>query len=312
MAAGQHTIESLRHGARRQECCVHIQNVDALELNVILNRLTCERLDRKARDIMRTFKATGESWNECFHTMLLGVLGGMDNRAPMLRLAERVTNNMLMRENSSIVKLEALLLGGAGLLDIYGDDDYLRLLREEFSHLAAKYGIVPMMAGEWQLTGIYPHNHPTLRLTQLAACFLNRDFTLQSALECRTSDAIYKFFGGETSDYWLTNFIPVNSHSVTTYRMGHIKSDLLGINLIAPMMHAYSAYTRNSNTANDAIRLLESIAAESNRLTKPWTGAGLTIRNAFESQALIQLSKEYCSTLGCERCPLGKCLLSGI
>lgn len=312
MAVGQHTVESLRLGARRQECCVHIQAVDALQLNVTLNRLACERLDRKARDIMRTFKASGESWNECFHTMLLGVLGGMDNRAPMLRLAERVTNNMLMRENSSIVKLEALLLGGAGLLDIYGDDDYLRLLREEFHHLAAKYGIVPMLPGEWQLTGIYPHNHPTIRLTQLAACFLNRDFTLQSALECKTSSAVYSFFGGETSDYWLTSFIPANTHSMTTYRMGHLKSDLLGINLIAPMMHAYSAYTRNSNTANDAIRLLESIAAESNRLTKPWTMAGLTIHNAFESQALIQLSKEYCSTLACERCPLARCLLADI
>lgn len=312
MAAGHHTIESLKQGARRQECCVHIQSVDALELSILLNRLACERLDRKAHDIMRTLRACDDSWNECFHTMLLSVLGGMDNRAPMLRLAERVTSNMLMRENSSIVKLEALLLGGAGLLEIYGDDDYLRLLREEFHHLAAKYDIVPMMAGEWQLTGLYPHNHPTLRLTQLAACFHNRDFTLQSALECRTSSAVYNFFGGETSDYWLTNFIPASSHSVTSYRMGHLKSDLLGINLIAPMMHAYSAYTRNSNTSNDAIHLLESIAAESNKFTKPWSMAGLTLHNAFESQALIQLSKEYCSRLQCERCPLARCLLNGI
>ena len=308
MAAWQHTIESLKRGATHQECCVHIQGVDALELNVLLSHLAIERLDRKARDIMRTYMACGESWNECFHSMLLGVLGGMDNRAPMLRLAERVTNNMLMRENSSIVNLEALLLGGAGLLDIYGDDDYLRLLREEFSHLAAKYNIMPMMAGEWRLTGIYPHNHPTLRLTQLAACILNRDFTMQSALAAKTSSAVYNLFGGETSDYWLSNFIPQNTHSVTTYRMGHLKSDLLGINLIAPMMHAYSAYTRNSNTANEAIHLLESIAAESNKFTKPWSMAGLGIANAFESQALIQLSKEYCSTLRCERCPLGICL----
>ena len=312
MLVGQHTIESLREGARRQECCVNIQAIDPLYLNTLINHLACERLDRKARDIIRTFNACGDSWNECFHTMLLGVLGGMDNRAPMLRLAERVTNNMLMRENSSIVKLEALLLGGAGLLDIYGDDDYLRLLREEFHHLAAKYNITPMMAGEWQLTGLYLHNHPTLRLTQLAACILNRDFTLQSALECRTSSAVYSFFGGETSDYWLSNFIPASSHTVTTYRMGHLKSDLLGINLIAPMMHAYSAYTRNSNTANDAIRLLESIASESNKFTKPWTIAGLTIHNAFESQALIQLSKEYCSTRRCEHCPLGRCLVSSL
>ena len=227
----------------------------------------------------------------------------------MLRLAERVTNNMLMRENSSKVKLEALLLGGAGLLDIYGDDDYLQLLRQEFTHLRAKYNIKPMSATEWQLTNIYPHNHPTLRLTQLAACYFNRDFTMQSALACTTNKAVYQFFGGETSDYWLDNFSVANSHSVMNYRMGHLKSDLLGINLIAPMMFAYSTYTQNEAALNNAIHLQESIVAENNKYTKPWSMAGFEMRNAFESQALIQLSKEYCSRLRCEECPLSQQLL---
>ena len=305
----RHSIESLKQGAKYCECCRHIQSIDALCLSTLLTRLAYERLERKARDIMRTFLLCNESWNECFHTMLLGVLGGMDNRAPMLRLAERVTNNMLMRENSSKVKLEALLLGGAGLLDIYGDDDYLQLLRQEFTHLRAKYNIKPMSATEWQLTNIYPHNHPTLRLTQLAACYFNRDFTMQSALACTTNKAVYQFFGGETSDYWLDNFSVANSRSVMNYRMGHLKSDLLGINLIAPMMFAYSTYTQNEAALNNAIHLQESIVAENNKYTKPWSMAGFEMRNAFESQALIQLSKEYCSRLRCEECPLSQQLL---
>lgn len=305
----RHSIESLKQGAKYCECCRHIQSIDALCLSTLLTRLAYERLERKARDIMRTFRLCNESWNECFHTMLLGVLGGMDNRAPMHRLAERVTNNMLMRENSSKVKLEALLLGGAGLLDIYGDDDYLQLLRQEFTHLRAKYNIKPMSATEWQLTNIYPHNHPTLRLTQLAACYFNRDFTMQSALACTTNKAVYQFFGGETSDYWLDNFSVANSRSVMNYRMGHLKSDLLGINLIAPMMFAYSTYTQNEAALNNAIHLQESIVAENNKYTKPWSMAGFEMRNAFESQALIQLSKEYCSRLRCEECPLSQQLL---
>lgn len=309
MTQVRHSIESLKQGAKYCECCHHIQSIDALSLSTLLTRLAYERLERKARDIMRTFRLCNESWNECFHTMLLGVLGGMDNRAPMLRLAERVTNNMLMRENSSKVKLEALLLGGAGLLDIYGDDDYLQLLRQEFAHLRAKYNIEPMSATEWRLTNIYPHNHPTLRLTQLAACYFNRDFTMQSALACTTNKAVYQFFGGETSDYWLDNFSVANNRSVMNYRMGHLKSDLLGINLIAPMMFAYNTYTQNDAALNNAIHLQESIVPENNKYTKPWSMAGFEMRNAFESQALIQLSKEYCSRLRCEECPLSQQLL---
>lgn len=308
MQTKQHTIESLQHGARRQECCQHLLSLNDLDINTLITQLAFERLERKARDIMATFRQRGDSWNETFHAMLLGVLGGMDNRGAMLMLSERVTSNMLMRENGSIVKLEALLLGGAGLLDIYGDDDYLSLLREEFTHLAAKYNIMPMVAGEWQLMGIYPHNHPTIRLTQLAACFLNRDFTMQSAIQLRTSRQVYEFFSGETSDYWLQNYVPNNNRSVTSYRMGHIKSDLLGINLIAPLMYAYSIYTQNSATLNHAIELQESIAPENNRLTQPWTRCGFELHNAVESQALIQLSKEYCAHQRCNSCPLARLL----
>jgi hypothetical protein len=132
---------------------------------------------------------------------------------------------------------------------------------------------------------------------------------MQSAIQLRTSRQVYEFFSGETSDYWLQNYVPNNNRSVTSYRMGHIKSDLLGINLIAPMMFAYSIYTQNDAATNNAILLQESIMAENNKFTKPWTMAGFELRNAFESQALIQLSKEYCSRLRCEECPLSQQLL---
>ena len=127
--------------------------------------------------------------------------------------------------------------------------------------------------------------------------------------EATTNKAVYQFFGGETSDYWLDNFSVANSRSVMNYRMGHLKSDLLGINLIAPMMFAYSTYTQNEAALNNAIHLQESIVAENNKYTKPWSMAGFEMRNAFESQALIQLSKEYCSRLRCEECPLSQQLL---
>lgn len=304
-----HSVEGLMQGATSMACCRHIHTVAPIYRHIALSRLAYERLERKAKDTMRSFKECNESWNETFHTILLGVIGGISNRAPMLRLARRVTNNMLMRENSSIVNLEAMLLGGSGLLDLYGDDDYLRLLRQEFGHLSTKYGIKPMSPGEWHLMGIYPHNHPTLRLTQLASCILNSDFTMHSALRCKTQKDVYNYFCGTTSDYWLENFIPSNNHLVTNYRMGHLKSDLLGINLIAPMMYTYGIYTHTDAYLNQAVELQESITGENNKYTKPWIEAGFELHNAFESQALIQLTKEYCSKRRCRECHLARYLV---
>lgn len=309
MASGRHTLDSLRDGARSMECCRHISSLNELSRNMLITGLAFERLERKARDIMTMFRACNDNWNETFHAMLLSVLGGMENRGAMIKLAGRVTNYMIMRENSSIVKLEALLMGGSGLLDVYGDDGYLRLLRQEFKHLAAKYHIKPMTSGEWQLMGIYPHNHPTIRLTQLAACFHNHDFSIQSALMCTTNEAVYDLFNGETSDYWLSNFMPSHNNSVTNYRMGHLKSNILGINLIAPIMYAYYIYTRCDKKLNNAVRLQESIEVEYNRYTRPWSMAGFELHNSFESQAIIQLTKEYCLRHRCKECPLAKMLI---
>ena len=40
-----------------------------------------------------------------------------------------------------------------------------------------------------------------------------------------------------------------------------------------------------------------------------WQAAGLRPRDAFESQALLQLSTEHCARGGCRDCPVARRLL---
>ena len=58
-----------------------------------------------------------------------------------------------------------------------------------------------------------------------------------------------------------------------------------------------------------AIDLWERLSAEHNRYTKPWESDGVVTLNAFESQALLQLSRKYCDHKLCTKCPLGRRLL---
>lgn len=287
-------------------CYDRILQLNNVEYEAMLTSLYFERLNRKHNDIIEILQRRNLDWNETFYTMLLRVLGGMENRGAMLELSERVSCRMVMRENSSLVTLESLLLGAAGLLDIYHPDDYINRLRLEFDHLSLKYDIIPMLPGEWNLNSYYRANHPTLRIAQLAACLHNRDFNIQTAIACRNSSDIYDFFRGNASEYWINNFLPKSKVKQTTYRIGHLKSDLLGINLIAPMMYTYGNYINSEDIVCRSITLLESITAEFNRYTKPWYNVGIEPRNAFVSQALIQLSKEYCAAKRCEACPLSR------
>jgi hypothetical protein len=39
---------------------------------------------------------------------------------------------------------------------------------------------------------------------------------------------------------------------------------------------------------------------------RAWQAAGVRPRNAFESQALLQLATEYCAARRCAECPVGR------
>ena len=303
------SLEQLKAGAKSMACTEHIKLLREVDFESLLVHLACERLTRKRFDIISIFEERGKNWNETFHIMLFKVLGGMDNHKPMTRLAHIVSNYVLMRENSSIVNLEALLLGSSGLLDLYPKDDYTHRLRLEFEHFKAKYELQTMKVEEWNLASRYRANHPTLRLAQLAACLHNKEFSIHSALNCRTSRDVYELFRGSASSYWLEHFIPYSNIKASISRIGQFKSDLLGINLIAPLIHAYGNHTHDEELAYNAVYLLEDITAENNRYTKLWFDAGIEPRDAFLSQALIQLSKEYCSRARCEQCPLASRIL---
>lgn len=307
MSAPKHTIEELKAGASTFACTRHIQELRGVDYESLIIHLACERMKRKYEEVLDIFNhIAGKNWNETFHIMLFRVLGGMDNRQAMIELSQRVTNSMIMRERASIINLEALIIGGSGLLDIYPDDHYVHRLKLEFEHMAAKYNITPMLPGDWNLGSYYRHNHPTLRLAQLAGCFHNAKFDLHTALASSEREHVYDLFSGKASQYWVDNFDVKPHTTIISERIGHVKSDLLGINLIAPMMFSYGNYTQDSDIVANATNLLENIAAEHNRYTKPWYSAGIEPRDAFVSQALLQLSKEYCTPRRCEVCPLAR------
>ena len=54
-----------------------------------------------------------------------------------------------------------------------------------------------------------------------------------------------------------------------------------------------------------AFDFLEELKAENNHIVRMWQQCGLEVENAGDSQALIQLKKEYCDRKECLRCRIG-------
>ena len=50
---------------------------------------------------------------------------------------------------------------------------------------------------------------------------------------------------------------------------------------------------------------LELLKAENNHVIRLWQAAGIEVESAADSQAILQLQKEYCDKKDCLRCRFG-------
>ncbi len=304
--AAAHTMERLRAGAEAYACGGYLGGLGALQRTELCTALIFDRLSRKMRMVEALRNEAADNWNQTFYLLYFRTLGDRRNQEAYLELARRVPYKTVLRERLAPHAVEAMLFGASGLLELYRNDAYTLDLKRSFEYLAAKYGIEAMEASAWALTEVRPANHPVLRLAQAAEFFTQDEFVMERAMTCRTEEEVRKLFCIEASPYWRTHHIPGAEGGEHPKRIGAFKANIIGINLVAVLQFAYGSYTGNERLRDSALTLLERLPAEDNRYMREWQSAGVRPRNAFESQALLQLATEYCAGKRCAECPVGR------
>ena len=145
-----------------------------------------------------------------------------------------------------------------------------------------------------------------LPLAQAAEFFAQDEFIMERAMACRTEEDVRRLFCIEAPSYWRTHHVPGAESDESPKRIGAFKANIIGINLVAVLQFAYGSYTGSERLRDSALTLLERLPAEDNRYMRAWQAAGVRPRNAFESQALLQLATEYCAARRCAECPVGR------
>jgi hypothetical protein len=67
----------------------------------------------------------------------------------------------------------------------------------------------------------------------------------------------------------------------------------------------YGKLKGDEQLQQEAIALLEKIAAENNKVIREWCELGIDPACAAESQALLELTKKYCDRKKCLHCGIG-------
>lgn len=117
--------------------------------------------------------------------------------------------------------------------------------------------------------------------------------------------AARELFRTAVTPYWETHYMFGAESRKSEKRLSQSSLDLLLINTAVPMLFAYGRHRLVEEFCDRALGFLEQLRAENNHVVRMWKECGLTVENAGDSQALIQLKKEYCDKRECLRCRIG-------
>ncbi|MBI3137005.1 MAG: DUF2851 family protein [Sphingobacteriales bacterium] len=275
------------------------------------DRLLAERLQRKAAGVQQYLSQNGNHWEEACWRMLARNFGTRVNMEAFELMARSVPVSLLSKRKHPLQQLEALLLGQAGLLEkLLPGDAYYVLLQREYRFLQSKYKIKPVSVPVYFLR-MRPGNFPTVRLAQLAALLYQSAQLFTKIKEAASPGELRSWFDVTASDYWHYHYSFERKSVYKPKNIGAVMADNIIINTVCPLLFAYGTYRGEPRYKDKALQWLEQITCESNSITRGFVQLGVENKNAFDSQALIELKSEYCSKKRCLDCGVGNVLLKG-
>ncbi|MBS1656100.1 MAG: DUF2851 family protein, partial [Bacteroidetes bacterium] len=180
----------------------------------------------------------------------------------------------------------------AGLLTGDFKEDYPLLLQREYKFLQNKYALKPIHI-PLHFLRMRPGNFPTIRLAQLAMLVKESTHLFSKIKEAGTTEEIKGWLMVTANDYWHYHYHFDEASPYKPKKLGAVMVENIIINTIAPVLFAYGNYHNDTSCKTKAVQLLESIKPEKNTVTRGFEHAGISNKNAFDSQSLIELKNEY-------------------
>jgi hypothetical protein len=285
--------------------------VPALIRFEMLDRVLVERLNQKAARLLALMEKNHQDWEDTTYQALCFGFGFKINQEPFGRLSKVLPYGILRKHQQSLWQLEALLFGQAGFLEPQQpQDSYLHKLQQEFKFLHHKYRLPPgLRQADWNFMRLRPANFPSVRLAQLAALLHGKDGLFAALKAVENPKQLPGFFKGQISDYWQQHYLPGRPSAARLKGIGRQSIHNLAINVVIPLLFAYSLWQDKQEYRDRALAWLEQLPAEQNSILEVYQDLGLPVHSAADSQAYLHLFDHYCQTRKCLSCSIGHHLL---
>lgn len=291
-------------------CQQEINTINQTHTYQMMNRVLVERLEKKSKRVERLLMQNNNDLEATLYCSLAKYFGFKVNAIPFELLANSTPFSLLLKCNANKTRINALLFGQAGMLDEKLDDEHYELLKEEYQFLKNKFKLKSLHPSMWKFMRMRPSNFPTIRIAQFAELYSKTPYLFQKILESHSTDQLRKLFEISLDSYWDNRYhFKKTSSKKMVKSFGKASIDILIINVIIPLLFTYGTKSGQEDLKDKSIRWLETLPKEHNKVTKKWSELQVTIKSAFESQALLELKASYCDSKNCLNCTIGNAIL---
>jgi hypothetical protein len=278
----------------------------------MLEKALVERLEQKGAALKSLLTQTNNDWEETTYRWLFQSFGFKTNSIPMRQLSEKIPYKLIQKHAGNPLQIEAMLLGQAGLIPEQAKDTYTEFIRDEYLFYRQKYSFPNgIHAHQWKYKGVRPSNFPGVRIAQLAQ-LLSQSPSLFSSFLNDTPDfsGLKKLLNIKVPDYWQRHFAlgsPTSRPLSKSISSGSLQ--LLLINAVAPLWFVYGSYIEEASWKEKTFDLMNRLQAEENFVTRIYGKLNWLPLNAYDSQGMIGLYREYCQPKRCLECKIGQNIL---
>lgn len=294
-------------GDRRSNppCGKSLNQITQFERNHWLDRLLVERLEQRAKNFSGQLEEFGGDWERLVMWAIIQCTGGNFNKESFLRLANRINPMRFKKLVNQPLRLEAMMLGEAGIFRGKAKDGYHGSLVKEYKYLQHLYGLSDEKV-LWTYGKIRPTGLPDRRIAALTAVLCRKDHWLDWLIKLPTEKELQVGF---LNPYWWSHYRLGKAFEGEKEKNIPGLARLWLINGLIPLSFFYGQKKGVNQIQDRALEHMHGLKAEENRIIRNFRKHNISCEDAADSQALIHLEKHYCRVWRCLDCHWGATLL---
>ena len=265
-----------------------VSSIPSIKTNGWMDALLVERMEARAGKVAERARRMNGDWEKAAFVTLSRNFGFGLNGDIYEMWAQKIPLQAAAKHRDNLFQIQSLFMGMANLIDpaLQAEGWDTEKAQREYAFLAHKFQLPEPVPRElWKFMRTRPSNFPHLRILQLARIYVSGKAGLHNLLEVSDIKELH-------------NCLHEGSLSAAS-------RNLIIINTVIPLLYAYGIHLQDQGLKDKATDLLAQLPPENNFIIRQWKGCGLSVRSAADSQALIQLKREYCDRADCLRCRFG-------